>query len=347
MSKDYLIEKIEMDCPICEKFHALEKRKRETQGIVKGEIVDYEEIFYLCTITNEEENEFVPARLMDQNLLKARDAYRSAKGLLTSSEIAEIRNIFELTQSDFSNLLGWGDVTVTRYESKTIQDETYDNLMKMSCENPLFTLQSLEKHKAKFTDEKYQKIRGKVVERVEASGVQYLKIQEISIIYVNYMEESDYNGYKILDLEKLANVIGYFANFVNKLYKVKLMKLLWYADAIHFKRYGKSMTGLVYKHMTYGALPLAYDEIIHLPTVKVEEEIINEDIRYKILPNTEVNVSNFTLEELNILEKISSKFKNYSSREIVDYMHEEKAYKETEPYHLISFELAKALNELC
>ncbi|MDD3504848.1 MAG: DUF4065 domain-containing protein [Eubacteriales bacterium] len=346
MSKEYLIEMVEVDCPVCEKTHKIEKRKRETEGIVKGDVVCYEEIFYMCPTTNEEDNEFVTAALMDDNLLRARDAYRHCKGLLTSYEISEIRKHYGVTQNEFSNLLGWGDITVTRYESKTIQDETYDNLMRMVKENPLFALQSLEKHKAKFLEEKFQKIRRKIVERVEESGIHYLKMQEISSVYLNYDKESDLNGYKLLDLEKLASVIGYFAHFVNNLYKVKLMKLLWYADVIHYKRHGKAMVGLVYKHMTYGALPLAYDEIIHLPTIKVEEEIIYDDISYKIVPNAEVNVSKFTLEELNILELICSKFKDYRSREIVDYMHKEKAYRETEPFNIISYELSKELNEL-
>ncbi|PTQ85949.1 putative zinc finger/helix-turn-helix YgiT family protein [Trichococcus patagoniensis] len=346
MNKEYLIEKVKMDCPVCGEIHNVEKRKRMTQGIVKGEVVDFEEVFFLCPITGEEENEFVSARVMDENLLRARDAYRIGRGLLTSNEIAEIRNFYELTQSEFSNLLGWGDVTVTRYESKTIQDETYDNLMRMTGENPFFALQSLEKHEARFTEEKYHKIRNKIIKRVEESGTQYLKIQEINSIYVNYEDESDYNGYRALNLEKVANVVGYFANFVNNLYKVKLMKLLWYADVVNFKRFGKSMTGLVYKHMPYGALPLAYDEIIHLPTVTVEEEMLNDYISYKILPNSEVNISSFTIEELSVLEMISKKFNNYRSKDIVDYMHKEKAYKETEPYKLISFELAKELNEL-
>lgn len=343
---EYLIEKTEMDCPLCGKVHLLEKMKRETQGVVKGEIVDYEENYYRCPLTHEVDNEFVPAAMMDENLLNARDGYRKDIGLLTSYEIAEIRAFYGVTQSEFSNLLGWGDVTVTRYESKTIQDETYDNLMRMAHENPLFALQSLEKHSAKFTQDKYQKIRNKVVQRIEESGLLYLKIQEIKSIYVNFQEESVFNGYKVLDLEKLASVMGYFANYVNHLYKVKLMKLLWYADILHFKRHGKSMTGLVYRHMTYGALPLAYDEIIFLPTVRVEEVVCHDDISYRILPHTEIKLSSFTLEELNILEMISRKFKDYHSKEIVSYMHEEKGYKETEPFDIISFDLAKELNEL-
>lgn len=346
MNKDLLMEEILMDCPYCNNIHTLEKRKRDTQNIVKGEIIDYEEIYYLCPITEEEENEFAPAGIMDKNLLMARDAYRTSKGLLTSSEITEIRKFYELTQNEFSNLLGWGDITVTRYESKTIQDETYDRLMRMALENPLFTLERLEKNKEKFTEQKYMKIRKKVVERIEESGIQYLKIQEIKSIYASYSIESDYNGYKLLDLEKLADVIGYFAHSVNHLYRIKLMKLLWYADVLHYKRHGKSMMGLVYKHMTYGALPLAYDEIVHLPTVMLEEQIIYNDISLKIIPKNELNLSLFSPDELSILQLVSGKFKYDYAKEIVDYMHKEEAYRLTEPYHIISYELAKELNEL-
>ncbi|MBA1335954.1 MAG: hypothetical protein HPY66_1773 [Firmicutes bacterium] len=346
MNKDYLISTIEMDCPICNKVHSLEQRKRLTQSIVKDEIVDYEEVYYLCPLSDQEENEFVPAGLLDENLLKARDAYRQKKGLLTSSEIANIRSYYGLTQSDFSALLGWGDVTVTRYESKTIQDETYDNIMRMVYENPLFALECIDKHKDRFTSDKYTKIRKNIANKVEEVGNLYLKKQEINSLYVNFEEESEFNGYKKLDIEKVANVIGYFSQFVDNLYKVKLMKLLWYADAIFYGRHGRSMTGLVYKHMPLGALPIAYDEIIYLSTVKVIEEMVYDDISYRICPNKEVNISDFSLEELSVLETVATTFKNYKAKEIVEYMHREKAYTDTLPNQVIPYSLAKQLNEL-
>jgi putative zinc finger/helix-turn-helix YgiT family protein len=346
MNNDYLISTIEMDCPICNKVHSLEKRKRLTQSIVKDEIVDYEEVYYLCPLSNEEENEFVPAGLMDENLLRARDAYRQKKGLLTSNNIAEIRKSYGLTQSDFSAMLGWGEVTVTRYESKAIQDETYDNIMRMVCSNPMFALDCINRHKDRFTLDKYTKIRKNIANKVEELGSLYLKKQEINSLYVNFEEKSEFNGYKTLDIEKVENVIGYFSQFVDNLYKVKLMKLLWYADAIFYGRYGSSMTGLVYKHMPLGALPIAYDEIICLPTVKVVEEIICDDIGYRICPNKEVNISDFSLEELSVLETVATTFKSYKSKEIVEYMHKEKAYTDTLPNQIIPYSLAKQLKEL-
>jgi putative zinc finger/helix-turn-helix YgiT family protein len=346
MNKDYLISTNEMDCPVCNKVHSVEKRKRLTQAIVKDEIVDYEEVYYLCPVSDDEENEFVPAGIMDENLLRARDAYRTKKNLLTSNDIAELRASYGLTQSDFSALLGWGDVTVTRYESKTIQDETYDNIMRMVYENPMFALECIDKHKDRFTTEKYNKVRKSIANRIEKLGSLYLKKQEIYSLYVNYGEKTELNGYKTLDIEKVANVIGYFSQFIENLYKVKLMKLLWYADAIFYRRHGNSMTGLVYKHMPLGALPIAYDEIIYLPTVKIVEDMIDEDIRYRICPDKEVTISDFSLEELSVLETVATTFKNYRSKEIVDYMHKEKAYTDTVPYQIIPYSLAKQLNEL-
>lgn len=346
MNNDYLINTVQMDCPICNKVHTLEQRKRLTQSIVKDETVDHDEIYFSCPFGDEDENEFVSAGLMDENLLRARDSYREKKGLLTSTEIANIRSNYGLSQSDFSALLGWGDVTVTRYESKTIQDETYDNIMRMVYENPMFALECIDKHKERFTPEKYARIRKNIINRVEEIGNIYLKKQEINSLYVNFDEENDFNGYKILDIDKVANVIEYFSQFVDNLYKVKLMKLLWYADSIFFGRHGKSMTGLVYKHMPLGALPIAYNEITSLPTVKVVEELIYDDISYRIRPNKEVNISDFSLEELKVLEVVASTFKNYKSREIIDYMHKEKAYTDTIPNQVIPYSLAKQLNEL-
>jgi len=346
MEKDYLVRTIELNCPLCNKVHVIEERKGITQAIIKGEVVDYEHVYYCCTLSDEEENEFIPAGIMDENLLRARNAYRVKKGLLTSDDIAKIRNLYGLTQSDFAALLGWGDVTVTRYESKSIQDETYDNVMRMVYNNPMFALGCLGKHQERFNPEKYAKIRKSIKERVEEFGTLYLKRQEIEGLYVNFEEETDYNGYKVLDIEKTSYVIGYFAQFIDHLYKVKLMKLLWYTDTLFFGRHGKSMTGLVYKHKPLGALPIAYDEIIHLPTVKVVEDMINEDIGYKICSNKEVSISEFTLEELSVLELVATKFKNHRSKEIVDYMHREKAYTETQQNQIIPYTLARQLREL-
>ena len=335
--KDRLIDIIEVQCPVCGDTHTVEKRLRETQALFKGDVINYEEVYFLCDRADDEENEFVPAKVMDSNLLKVRDAYRVTKDLLTSTEIADIRSYYGLTQSEFAAMLGWGEVTVTRYESKTIQDETYDSLMRMVRENSMLALEYLDKHKDRFTDKRYSEIRSNVKKKLDLSSHMYLKMQEIKSLYTKFEESSDYNGFKDLDVEKLATVMSYYANQVNHLYKVKMMKLLWYTDAIYYRRHGQSMTGLVYEHMAFGALPIGFNEILSVPTIRVVEEMMFEDIGYRIEPTNTVDRSTFSKEELSVLDLVAEKFKNFRSKQIVDYMHEEKAYLETQDHELIPF----------
>lgn len=47
--------------------------------------------------------------------------------------------------------------------------------------------------------------------------------------------------------------------------------------------------------------------------------------------------------EKAILDKVITKFKDYKAKEIVDYMHDERAYGETKSGEIIPFSLAKEI----
>lgn len=49
-----------------------------------------------------------------------------------------------MSQADLAILLGWGEVTITRYETKSIQDETYDQLIRMVKDDPYYALERLK-----------------------------------------------------------------------------------------------------------------------------------------------------------------------------------------------------------
>ena len=85
---DILIEKIITDCPICNRVHQIEIRKRDSRALIKGESVNFEETYYLCPDGGYEDDEFVPAGVMDENLARARDAYREKHGFFTIKDCA-------------------------------------------------------------------------------------------------------------------------------------------------------------------------------------------------------------------------------------------------------------------
>jgi putative zinc finger/helix-turn-helix YgiT family protein len=338
MLKDGFIEIVTRDCPICDKVHEVEHRVDLQKMSIKGEEVESLVEYYRCPMNNVDgDDSWESDDMTDSNLLRARDAYRVKHNLLTSDAIKEIRKKYDLTQRELSNLLGLGNVTVSRYETTHIQDEIYDTALRKISILPSYAMEELTKHETLFSAERFKEIHTIIKAFIKDEGLTELKRQEIRQLYIDYDVKCDANGFKLLDISKVADMIAYFANYVSKLYKVKLMKLLWYADAMFFKKYGESMSGLVYTHMPFGALPIGHNEIIYLQSVNVHEEETERGTRYHILPlDTPVNPV-FSLEEHDVLSRVAMKFRDYGTIEIVNYMHEEDAYKNTKDGEVIRF----------
>ena len=345
MNESRILRKIKMECPICDKIHEIEERTRVSKTIIKGEIINYEETYYFCGNGNEDENEFTTGKMENHNLLNARNEYRKKHGLLTSDDIVAIRAKYGLSQIDLAKLLGWGEATISRYESKAIQDDAYDNMLRIINDNPLSALDFLQKNCEQFSVSKKLEIKKRLMENLDEEGREYLQRKALESEYVEFDELSDKNGMKQLDIPKLEVIISYYASRVKKLYKVKLMKMLWYADALCYKLYGNAMTGLVYCHEEMGALPIGHYKIGGLKLVNMEEECDDESVRYHFLPNEKLDEDSLSVEEKEVLDMVIAKFKTYTASQIVRYMHDEVAYNNTSDKEIIPFSLAKQIRE--
>lgn len=345
-----LIKGVNYNCPICEKIHKVMVCEEETKALVKNNPVEYKEIFYLCPESNEE---FYPGNVMDENLIRARDSYKKANGLLTSSEIKEIRNYYGLNQKEFSNIFGWGDITIQRYENKAIQDETYDEVLKRAKDDPMFVYNELKKHKDKFDLGRFEEIESLLKNYIKKKQANRCNIEVLKVLYMDYDEPNEFNGNKKLDFNNIEQMLRFFSQNNESLYKVKLMKLLWYADAFHFKKNKQSISGLVYTHMPFGALPVGYDSLLlafsNSVLVKIESfDCLNEEekIGYRIQNLEKVDLNKLKPSEIAVLDEVNNFFKKMGSKKISEYMHEEIAYKSTEIGSLISFKLAEKVRGL-
>lgn len=337
-----LIRKLHMNCPLCDKMHDVEERERLTTIIIKGEETAYKERFYFCGNAEEDENEFEFGSVVNENLMNARNAYRTKHGLLTSGEIIAIRESYGLSQVDLARLLGWGEATVSRYESKTIQDEAYDTMLRLIKDNPLQALEFLKKNADKFTAYKYAAVRLKIIEKLDSYGKEFLSRQAFAGEYVNFEEPCDANGFTTLNINKTEAMISYIAESTSNLFKVKLMKMLWYCDVFSFIKCGNAMTGMVYRHEAMGALPIGHRSLMNLENLNIKEESsYHYDSMQHIYPSKNADYSIFSKEEKEILDKVIAKFKDYKAQDIVDYMHEENAYKKTSDGEIIPFSLTK------
>lgn len=328
-----------IECPLCGELHLVDMRTRTATATIKGEKIKYQENYYVCENTEDGENEFIPSKVMDANLLAARDAYRSAHQMFTSQDIIKLRSKYGLTQRELAKLLGWGEATISRYESKQIQDETYDGILHVVSEDSLEAKKFLFRNRNSFDERRFSELAALIDKDVERTSPDYLTRKLLMSKYSEFQNSPSLTGGIELDIDKTCNMVAFFASHCIGLFKVKLMKLLWYSDALFYKEYGRPMSGLVYQHMPMGALPVGHNELMNLVP---HEEIYNdhEQISYRILPKEQFDESFFTSEELDVLNRVFLKFKSYTGTELADHMHKEIAYVQTADHAYIPYSLS-------
>jgi putative zinc finger/helix-turn-helix YgiT family protein len=311
------------------------------QATFKNVKVNYDASYLYC---DEAEELYMNEQQMQENDVRLKDAYRKAEGLLTTAEIIGIRAMYGISQSDLCLLLGWGGKTITRYESHQVQDKAHDTILKKLEQDPEWFLSLLNDAKENLSTEAYQKYLDAATALYEKNQDSYLR-KAIEASYARFHGNRLFHGNTELSLDKVVDVIRYFAasTQITSLYKVKLMKLMWYADALSYKNRGFAITGLVYQALPMGAVPVGHNSIIDLRDVPCEEIDMGETNAYHFSLKEADSFPALSDEDINILDIVIEKLGKMSKSEIVSFMHKEQAYVETAPRDVIQFKYAENL----
>ena len=133
-------------CPSCMEEHNVQIVEVEEKATFKGVNVVFLATYEYCS--NSEEY-WETEEMLRANSLAIKDAYRKIVGLLTSYEIKAIREKYGISQSDFSDVLGWGSKTITRYENHQVQDRAHDDILRKIVCDPKWFLDMLERARDK------------------------------------------------------------------------------------------------------------------------------------------------------------------------------------------------------
>ena len=140
-------------------------------------------------------------------------------------------------------------------------------------------------------------------------------------------------------------ILGYLKSSVSidgKVPKTKLAKLLYLADFAWYYENLESMSGMPYLRRTYGPIPdsfyRALDELAEEGKITIESRgdamlvFIGAGAKRQKLDL----LSN---DEIDLIKRISTKWKNKRTQEIVDFTHEQLPYKLCAPDEAIPYEL--------
>ena len=328
-------------CTCCMEEHEVKTVFVLEQATFKNVKVDYEAIYSYCDVAEEL---YMDEQQIQENDVRVKDAYRKEQGLLTSSEIYNIRSKYGISQRDFCILLGWGGKTITRYEWHQVQDKAHDTILRKIDGDSEWFLSLLSDAKKSLSVETYQKYLDAATALYEKNQDLYLR-KAIEASYARFHGNQLFHGNTSLSLDKVVDMIRYFAasKQITSLYKVKLMKLMWYADALSYKKRGFAITGLVYQAMPMGAVPVGHNSIINLKDIPCEEVDMGETNAYYFSLNEATSFESLSDEDKSILDIVIEKLGKMTKNQIVSFMHKEQAYVETSLRDVIPFIYAENL----
>ena len=285
--------------------------------------------------------------LDDKNIRAAYTVYKDKHGLLTTDEIISIRKRLNLPQASLALLIGCTQATVARYEKGALQDEAYDNLLRM-LENPDNVENLMHRHRDKMSARDCARIESAISKmRGKKASSSIWEHENLLLEICNNLENkrpTEYNGFTLFDFQKFAEMVVFFAHTNHSLSKEKLLKLLWYSDMVCFKKTAKAISGLQYIHKRFGPVPDQYMFLLGLLEVTGEirlEEDQSEIGNEQVIPgHTECDMMKLSKTELCILQNVVDHFQAYSAEELSDESHEEEGYKQTAMMDVISFKYA-------
>jgi putative zinc finger/helix-turn-helix YgiT family protein len=319
--------------------------KRKATYCIKGEPI---EILKTVRINLKDNEEIFDEELENKNLENIYNQYRKKHSLLTPNRIKETREKYGVSQRAFSRILGWGEVTIHRYETGALQDRSHNDALVL-LENPDNMKILLENNKNKINSKDYIKIKSNL-KKIKKDDIDEKLEENITKKYFNEALD-EYCGYTQFNYEKLVNMILFFASKINRLFKTKLMKLLFYSDFVNFRNNTLSITGLKYIKNYYGPTPIKHELLLgelfekyityQIEYVKTSKDNVEEYEFIKSLEKPTMVI--FSQEEINSMNEVLNAFKHLTSEEITQCSHKEEAWTKSKNKEIISYEHAKNL----
>ena len=326
-------------CPVCEERTSVDLVTGDKTFEIRGENIKVPAKYYVCKNCN---TEFWTPELEVDPLELAYNEYRHKHGMVQPKEIKGLRKSYGLNQKELSRLLGWGDVTIARYETGSLQDKAHDAMLKL-IQDPNNMMRLLATNGDFLPENRRRSIEQQIEKYVEQQDDCIVRRDTILL-----NKPSKNNGFARFDRGKLFHLIHYLCWDTDGIPKTKLNKLLFYIDFLHYKLYSKSITGSCYAKLQYGPVPDNYENYLRqlITTdigVAVREEDYGKYTGETYYSTKETDLSVFSASELETIFHVKRFFSNFNASEIMQFSHEEEGYINTPDFKLISYEYADSL----
>ncbi len=331
-------------CPFCKKEVEYKIEKRDIKEFRGIEINTYENV----AICKECHQDLYVNEIEEKNNERIYELYREKANIIKPQDIIDLRGKYDISQRELTAILGFGKMTINRYERGGVPTKSQSDYIKLLIDN---NDKFIEKVKEAYKNNNInEKIYEKIVSKELNNNITKKEVQDNIRKYLKFVlnrKPDIYNGYKTLDIEKIENIISYIASKVKNLTITSLNKYLWYIDMLSFNQRSIAITGLTYQNQKFGPtiVDKKYDEISLLDEKYTREDIETENGNTtKIISNGNYNLDKISDTERKIIDTIIKILKNKSVTDISELSHKEEGWRKTKRFERISFEYAMKLN---
>ena len=321
--------------------------KEQRSMIFRKETFDIVFHYYQCEDSREQ---FTSAALDELNMNQVYNQYRDKFNIPFPDEINNIRSKYGLSASKMSEILGFGVNSYRQYEAGEIPSVANAKLIQIVDDPQNFMEMTAlcgtldEKARVKYIQ--------KAIFLAEEKKRNIFNINFKEYLLGNHLADK-YSGYRNPNFEKITEMVVYFSDKLSP-FKTKMNKLLFYADFLMFKQSCFSISGMRYKAIEMGPVPINFQSIFEYLANKDEIDIFTTEFpqgyigeQFKAKNGRPFRVELFSENELNVLEKVANVFKPTSTNQIIEISHLEEAWKKNEKNKsVISYEYAFDLNQM-
>lgn len=315
-------------CPHCDQTRELRTERRPEAYVVRGEPVEVDAEVLVCDTCGQ--SVFDPER-DERTLVAAYDVYRERKGLLKPAEIRRLRARYGLSQRSLARLLGWGLVTVQRYERGALQDTSHDDLLR-ALEDPRSVLELLDRRGDQLPARAREAARHAALVGAASAYPARFAREVGHVISVDYQRRPEMHGLRPFDLGRVEQLVVHFARQCSGLFKTKLAKLLWLTDFGHFRLHRVGITGLAYARCPYGPAPDHFSSVMaaleELGTMRMVEGLAGRYQGEVIEPLEQESLDDFTAEERRTIAWVLARFGHRAGAALSRLSHAEPAWAE-------------------
>lgn len=174
-------------CLICMEEHEVQTVITEDTEEFKDQLIYFDAKYEYCPQADEY---LETEEMIKSNSLAMKDAYREKAGLLTSKEIIEIRDRYEVSQKDFSEILDWGRATITRYENHQVQDRAHDDILRKIASDPKWFMQMLKRTRGRISEKAFNRSYKAAIKQYEKTKHNYL-VDGMKVVKALYAKDDE------------------------------------------------------------------------------------------------------------------------------------------------------------